>query len=161
MIRPTSWTTSWISSAPMRHLPTNILQQLQPPPPDNQGGWMELTRIIKAFASDEEQIKTEVFWPGANSYPSHPAMPELLDGYFRKLKGQYRRPSQLAILLPESRSLRTGCLAAEGWSACSILRGAGSGHGRGCFFMTAATRKRPGPCTKRRSSRVLIWLSAR
>jgi len=99
-------------------LTDNALQRLQPPPPDNQGGWMELTRIIKAYASDQAQISLQ-FKAWRKKYPSHPAMPELLDGYFRKLKGQYRRLNHLAVLLPETGPyarvaswLRDGLLAA-------------------------------------------------
>ncbi|MCB1750759.1 MAG: penicillin-binding protein activator [Gammaproteobacteria bacterium] len=99
-------------------LTNQSLLQLQPPPPDNQGGWMALTRIIKDSANDEALIKQK-FSVWRSTYPAHPAMPELLDGYFRKLKGLYRRPSQLAILLPENGPyarvaslLRDGLLAA-------------------------------------------------
>ena len=99
-------------------LTDNFLQQMQPPPPDNQGGWMELTRIIKEYANDEALVRMKISaW--RNIYPAHPAMPGLLDGYFKKLKGQFRKPSQLAILLPESGPyarvaslLRDGLLAA-------------------------------------------------
>jgi len=99
-------------------LSDNLLQQLQPPPPNNQGGWMELTRIIKSHFGNEQQIKAQLpAW--RKRYPDHPVMPELLDGYFSKLKGLYRKPSHLAVLLPESGPyarvaslLRDGLLAA-------------------------------------------------
>ncbi len=94
------------------------LMLLQPIPPGDQGGWMELTRIVKAHANDEAQIN-ELFAAWRTQFPSHPAMPELLDGYFRKLKGQYRRADQLAVLLPQSgpyarvaSSLKDGLLTA-------------------------------------------------
>ena len=94
------------------------LRQAQPPATANQDGWMELTHIIKALGNDEVQINQQ-FASWRKKYPSHPAMPELLDGYFRELKGQYRKPEHLAIMLPESGPyarvaswLRDGLLAA-------------------------------------------------
>lgn len=99
-------------------LTDNALDLLQPIPPGIQGGWMELTRIIKAHSGDEQQIKP-LFAQWRQKFPSHPALPELLDGYFKKLKGQYRRVEQLAVVLPESgpyagvaASLKEGMLAA-------------------------------------------------
>jgi hypothetical protein len=99
-------------------LTDNALLQLQPPPPDPHGGWLALTRIIKTFASDEKQIEQQ-FAAWRKSYPGHPVMEEFLDGYFKRLKAQYRRLNHLAVLLPESGPyaraaswLRDGLLAA-------------------------------------------------
>ncbi len=99
-------------------LSDSALEKLRPSPPGIQGGWMELTRIIKAQGSNPEQARPLIAdWQAR--FPGHPAMPELLDGYYQKLKGQYRRPSRIAILLPESgryagvaRALQNGFLAA-------------------------------------------------
>jgi len=94
------------------------LENLQPDPPGVQGGWMELTRIIKRHAGDPQGIQPLIAtWQ--ERFPTHPAMPELLEGYFERLKAQYRRPNHIAVLLPESgpyarvaAALRDGILAA-------------------------------------------------
>ncbi|MCP3666490.1 MAG: penicillin-binding protein activator [Gammaproteobacteria bacterium] len=99
-------------------LTDTALELLQPNPPGLQGGWMELTRIIKNFGSDPEQIQPQLeAW--REQFPSHPAMPELLEGHFEKLKAQYRRPSHLALILPQNgpyakaaTALKDGFLAA-------------------------------------------------
>ena len=94
------------------------LELLQPIPPGDQGGWMELTRIVKEHANDDAQIKT-LLSEWRSRFPGHPAMPELLDGYFKRLKGQYLRADHLAVLLPQSgpyaraaASLKDGLLSA-------------------------------------------------
>lgn len=99
-------------------LTDTALDLLQPNPPGIQGGWMALARIIKGHTGDtaliQEQLKN---W--REQFPSHPAIPGLLDGYFQKLESQYQRPNHLAILLPKSgpyanaaRALRDGFMAA-------------------------------------------------
>lgn len=99
-------------------LTDTALDLLQPSPPGIQGGWMELARIIKGTAGDTRQIQ-QLIEAWRERFPSHPAMPDLLDGYFQKLKALYRRPNHLAILLPMSgpyanaaRALREGFMAA-------------------------------------------------
>ncbi|MES9880373.1 MAG: penicillin-binding protein activator [Sedimenticola sp.] len=99
-------------------LTDTALELLQPSPPGIRGGWMELARIIKGHAVGSAQSQPLIdSWH--ESFPSHPAMPELLKGHFTKLKAQYRRPSHLAILLPSrgpyakaATALRDGFLAA-------------------------------------------------
>ena len=94
------------------------LQSLQPEPPGTQGGWMELTRIIKQYGGDPQQAQPAMAeW--RLRFPDHPALPELLDGYFQRLESQYLRPERLAILLPKegrfanaAAALRNGLLAA-------------------------------------------------
>ena len=99
-------------------LTDNALLQLQPPAPDPHGGWLALTRIVKTYASDQQQIDQQ-FAAWRKLFPGHPVMEEFLDGYFKRLKAQYRRLSHLAVLLPESGPyaraaswLRDGLLAA-------------------------------------------------
>ncbi len=99
-------------------LTDTALDLLQPSPPGIQGGWMELARVIKGTAGDTRQIQ-QLIEAWREKFPSHPAMPDLLDGYFQKLKALYRRPNHLAILLPMSgpyanaaRALREGFMAA-------------------------------------------------
>ena len=99
-------------------LTDTALELLQPYPPGILGGWMELTRLIKAHASDPQQLQllTDAWH---ERFPEHPAMPELLGGYFSQLKGQYRTAKHVAVLLPTrgpyakaANALRDGLLAA-------------------------------------------------
>ena len=99
-------------------LTDKALELLQPDPPGTLGGWMELARIIKSHGSDPEEVQPLVDdW--RLRFPDHPAMPELLDGYFQRLKAQYLRLERLAILLPingrfanAALAIRDGLLAA-------------------------------------------------
>lgn len=95
------------------------LDLLQPYPPGVLGGWMELTRLIKAHAGDQQQLQLRIDeWH--QDFPEHPAMPDLLGGYFQQLKGQYRTAQHVAVLLPATGpyakaagALRDGILAAH------------------------------------------------
>lgn len=99
-------------------LTDTALDLLQPNPPGIQGGWMSLARIIKGHTGDTAQIQNRIKeW--RERFPSHPAIPGLLEGYFQKLESQYRRPDHLAVLLPRSgpyanaaAALRDGFMAA-------------------------------------------------
>ncbi|MCW8944062.1 MAG: penicillin-binding protein activator [Sedimenticola sp.] len=99
-------------------LTDTALDLLQPNPPGIQGGWMALARIIKGHTGDTQQIQEQIKrW--REKFPSHPAVPDLLKGYFEKLESQYQRPNHLAVLLPKSgpyanaaRALRDGFMAA-------------------------------------------------
>ncbi|WP_063370468.1 penicillin-binding protein activator [Sedimenticola thiotaurini] len=99
-------------------LTDTALDLLQPNPPGIQGGWMALARIIKGHTGDTNRIQQQLeSW--REKFPSHPAIPGLLEGYFQKLESQYQRPNHLAILLPQSgpyanaaRALRDGFMAA-------------------------------------------------
>lgn len=99
-------------------LTDTALDLLQPNPPGIQGGWMALARIIKGHTGDSQRIQEQLeSW--RERFPSHPAIPGLLDGYFQKLESQYQRPTHLAILLPKSgpyanaaKALRDGFMAA-------------------------------------------------
>ncbi|MEJ1402992.1 MAG: penicillin-binding protein activator [Candidatus Sedimenticola sp. (ex Thyasira tokunagai)] len=99
-------------------LTDTALELLQPSPPGIRGGWMELARIIKGHAVGSDQSQPLIDnW--RETFPNHPAMPELLKGHFTKLKAQYRRPSHLAVLLPSrgpyaksAVALRDGFMAA-------------------------------------------------
>ncbi|TVT54536.1 MAG: ABC transporter substrate-binding protein [Sedimenticola thiotaurini] len=99
-------------------LTDTALDLLQPNPPGIQGGWMSLARIIKGHTGDTQQIQKQIeLW--REKFPSHPAIPGLLEGYFEKLGSQYQRPNHIAIMLPKSgpyanaaRALRDGFMAA-------------------------------------------------
>lgn len=91
-------------------LTDKALELLQPDPPGTLAGWMELARIIKSHGSDPEEVQPLVDdW--RLRFPDHPAMPELLDGYFQRLKAQYLRLERLAILLPKNGRFANAALA--------------------------------------------------
>ncbi len=96
----------------------SALQIMRPSPPGVFGGWMELARIIKVYPSDphlgQQRLET---W--RERFSSHPALPELLEGYFQRISTLYRAPSHVAVLLPQSgpyanagEALRRGMMAA-------------------------------------------------
>ncbi len=99
-------------------LTDTALDLLQPNPPGIQGGWMALARIIKGHTGDTSRIQEQIkLW--REKFPSHPAVPGLLEGYFEKLESQYRPPNHLAILLPKTgpyasaaKAIRDGFMAA-------------------------------------------------
>ncbi|MCP3870407.1 MAG: penicillin-binding protein activator [Gammaproteobacteria bacterium] len=99
-------------------LSDTALQDLQPVPPGNQGGWMELTRIFKKYTGSQVDI-VPLIAAWRQRFPTHPAMPQLLDSYFDRLKAQYRSINQVAVMLPDSgryarvaAAIRDGILAA-------------------------------------------------
>ncbi len=104
-------------------LSETALQMLQPSPPGELGGWMELARLIKLHGQSVETMNPLIAgWQTQN--PGHPAMQELLGGYYRNLEAQYRQASHIAVLLPESgryqaaaKAIRQGLVAA--WYASS------------------------------------------
>ena len=82
-------------------LTDTALELLQPEPPGIQGGWMELARITKTYAGDTEALPTLLLdW--RERFPSHPALPELIDAYREELSRRFSRPERLAVLLPAS-----------------------------------------------------------
>lgn len=99
-------------------LTNTALEMLQPDPPGIYGGWMELARIIKAYAGEPGKTRSRLdAW--RQQFPKHPALPELLEGYFQRLQAHYKTPAHLAVLLPLSgpfadaaTALREGLLAA-------------------------------------------------
>ncbi|NNJ90542.1 MAG: ABC transporter substrate-binding protein [Gammaproteobacteria bacterium] len=77
------------------------LDLLKPATPGVQSGWMELARLIKLHGQDPGTIDRYIaVW--RQQFTDHPAMNELLDGYFKKLGSQYQKASHIAVLLPES-----------------------------------------------------------
>jgi outer membrane PBP1 activator LpoA protein len=105
----------------------DALKMLQPNPPGLFGGWMELTLIIKAYSNDPHSGQRRLErW--RERFSSHPALPELLKGYFQRVGAMYKSPSHVAVLLPKSgayakpaAAVRAGLMAAHS---------AASGQGR-------------------------------
>ncbi len=96
----------------------NALRMLRPSPPGIFGGWMELTRIIKVYP-DDPQMGQQRLERWRENFSSHPAMPELLEGYFQRINTMYRAPNHVAVLLPKSgpyakpaEAIRQGLMAA-------------------------------------------------
>jgi len=92
------------------------LQLLQPPPPSNMIGWMELARVIRQpITSPADLAAALAGW--RERFPEHPALQALLAGYLEQ-KG-LGSGDHIAILLPNSGSyahaavaLRDGFMAA-------------------------------------------------
>ena len=92
------------------------LQLLQPPPPSNMIGWMELARVIRQPITSPADLSAALAgW--RERFPGHPALQELLAGYLEQ-KG-LGSGDHIAILLPNSGSyahaaaaLRDGFMAA-------------------------------------------------
>ncbi len=79
----------------------SALEMLQPRPPGVFGGWMELARIIKVYPNDPQTGQQRLErW--RERFSSHPALPDLLEGYFQRISSLYRAPSHVAVLLPQS-----------------------------------------------------------
>jgi len=91
-------------------LTDGALKMLQPAPPGIQGGWMELARIIKSYTGEPKNTQAQITaW--RKTFPLHPAMPALLQGYYQRLKSQYFEVKHLAILLPRSGGLSKAAAA--------------------------------------------------
>ncbi len=79
----------------------SALQMLQPSPPGLFGGWMELARIIKVYSNDPHSGQQRLErW--RERFSSHPVLPELIQGYFKRVNAMYRSPARIAVLLPSS-----------------------------------------------------------
>jgi outer membrane PBP1 activator LpoA protein len=96
----------------------SALETLQPSPPGIFGGWMELARIIKVYPNDP-QLGQQRLETWRERFSSHPVLPELLEGYFKRISSLYKAPSHVAVLLPQSgpyakagAALRRGLMAA-------------------------------------------------
>jgi outer membrane PBP1 activator LpoA protein len=77
------------------------LEMLQPKPPGVFGGWMELARILKVYPNDPQEGQRRLErW--RERFSSHPALPDLLEGYFQRIRTLYHPPSHVAVLLPQS-----------------------------------------------------------
>lgn len=77
------------------------LTQLQPNPPGDLGGWMDLALAVKRHGQEPEDLARSVRgWQLAHR--GHPALPALLDGMVTRLQDQYQRADHVAVLLPES-----------------------------------------------------------
>ncbi|MEJ2591268.1 MAG: penicillin-binding protein activator [Candidatus Thiodiazotropha sp.] len=75
------------------------LQLLQPPPPSNLIGWMELARVVRQQIAQPDELATALAaW--RERFPDHPAMQALLAGLLEQ-RG-LSSSDHIAILLPHS-----------------------------------------------------------
>ncbi|MFM1890948.1 MAG: hypothetical protein RLZ44_25 [Pseudomonadota bacterium] len=99
-------------------LSEQALQGLQPGAPEIEGGWMALALLLKQ-ASQSPDTLTEGLVAWRQRYPTHPALPGLLDGYFERQQALVQRAARVAVLLPErgpyakvGAAIRDGLMAA-------------------------------------------------
>ena len=76
------------------------LRSLQPSPPGIEGGWMELARVLKQ-ASANPSLLPNLLAAWRQQFPTHPAMPGLLEGYFEQQQSLITHAAHVAVLLPE------------------------------------------------------------
>ncbi len=103
----------------LAELSDTALRQLQPPPPDPLGGWMELARLLAAYIGDADQLQVALsMW--REQYPAHPIEDALFAGLETRFQPTIVVPNHIAVLLPRSgpfakpaAALRTGFLAAH------------------------------------------------
>lgn len=93
------------------------LTELQPDPPDDRGGWMEIALLVKKYGADPESLSPHLAdWRAR--YPDHPMLPELLQSSLKRLQAQVLQLDRIAILLPQqgryagaAQALRDGIMA--------------------------------------------------
>ncbi len=77
------------------------LERLQPSPPGVSGGWMQLALLVKKHGSEPDALEPQLTaW--RQSFPQHPALPELIANYRLQLQNQLQQVSRIAVLLPQS-----------------------------------------------------------
>jgi uncharacterized protein len=75
------------------------LQLLQPPPPSNLIGWMELARVVRQQIAQPDELATALAaW--RERFPDHPALQSLLSGLLEQ-RG-LSSSDHIAVLLPRS-----------------------------------------------------------
>jgi outer membrane PBP1 activator LpoA protein len=77
-----------------------VLYQLQPSPPGIEGGWMQLAIVLKQATRDPQALP-ELVGQWRQSFPTHPALPGLLEGLLARQQALIRPANQIAVLLPE------------------------------------------------------------
>ncbi len=84
----------------LSNLSNQALEQLRVhPPPNVLSGWMELASIAKDVEKPAAQIAQRILkW--RERYPSHPALPSLLEAIEIKSKALIVQPGHIAVLLP-------------------------------------------------------------
>ncbi len=82
-------------------LSIETLQSEQPPAPDQLGGWMALTALLKQRNQNPENFELELTrWQ--HLYPGHPAGQGFLAQYLEQQQHHFQMPHAIAVLLPES-----------------------------------------------------------
>lgn len=82
-------------------LSEQALVELQPSPPGIEGGWMQLAIVFKQ-ATREPQALSQLAGQWRQRFPTHPALPGLLEGLLERQQSLLRPANQVAVLLPES-----------------------------------------------------------
>ena len=99
-------------------LSEQALLGLQSTAPGDEAGWLALAVILKQAGQAPDSLAARVAaW--RQRFPTHPALPGLLDGYFERQQALVQRAAHIAVLLPErgpyakvGAALRDGLMAA-------------------------------------------------
>ena len=82
-------------------LSDTALELLQPNPPTEMNGWMELARVFKRHGKDFIAARPQ-FENWKARFPSHPAANHLYASHHGNVQAQYKKLGLIAVLLPES-----------------------------------------------------------
>ena len=88
------------------------LRELQPSPPGESGGWMQLALLIKQHGSDPDVLAPHLqAW--RSRFPAHPMLPQLLQSSIERLQQQVRQLDHIAVLLPQQGRFAAAALAIQ------------------------------------------------
>ncbi len=88
------------------------LRELQPSPPGESGGWMQLALLIKAHGSDPDVLAPHLqAWRAR--FPAHPMLPQLLQRSIERLQQQVLQLDHIAVLLPQQGRYAGAALAIQ------------------------------------------------
>ena len=99
-------------------LTDRALEFLQTGTPDDFSGWMALALTLRTSIGFPAELEAKLdAW--RQQYPTHPALPGLMDSYLQTREARYQRVGKIAVLLPQSGkfakvagALRDGLMAA-------------------------------------------------
>jgi len=104
----------------LQQLPDSTLARLRthPPPDDTLAGWLALAGVARQLQSQAQQVQ-QLLADWRQNYSHHPAAADIIDALRARQSDTFRRPRQIALLLPHNgpyvkpaAALRDGFLAA-------------------------------------------------
>ncbi len=90
----------------------SLNQFIVEPPPDPLSGWLELSRITKAYQSKPSQLNQQIRqW--RNSYPQHSALNDVVANMLYRESIEITAPKQIALILPSKNKFAKAALAVK------------------------------------------------